>query len=85
MMNTLIKSFKVNESQCNQCGVLCTENVVFHKDFFSKCDQIPSKLWIWSHLLKKCIKGNFIFCAVVAPHFSTVQNLLKKILRKDKY
>ena len=23
------------------------------KDFFSKCDQIRRKLWIWSHLLKK--------------------------------
>ena len=22
------------------------------KDFFSKCDQIRSQLWIWSHLLK---------------------------------
>ena len=23
----------------------------FIKDFFSKCDQIRRKLWIWSHLL----------------------------------
>ena len=23
------------------------------KDFFSRCDQIPRKLWIWSYLLKK--------------------------------
>ena len=76
MLNTLIKSFKVNESQCKQCGVLCTKGVVFDKDFFSKCDQISGKLWIWPHLLKKCIKENFIFCAVVVPHFSTGQNLL---------
>ena len=34
------------------------------KDFFSKCDQIRSKLWIWSHLLKKSLMENFIFCAV---------------------
>ena len=35
------------------------------KDFFSKCDQIRRKLRIWSHLLKKCLMENFIFCAVV--------------------
>ena len=31
------------------------------KDFFSKCDQIPRKLQIWSHLLKKFLMENFIF------------------------
>ena len=41
----------------------CTKNEVFHKDFFSKCDhlQFPA---IWSHLLKKSLMENFIFCAV---------------------
>ena len=34
------------------------------KDFSSKCDQIRRKLWIWSHLLKKSLMENFIFCAV---------------------
>ena len=34
------------------------------KDFFSKCDQIRSFLRIWSHLLKKSLMENFIFCAV---------------------
>ena len=34
------------------------------KDIFSKCDQIRSFLWIWSHLLKKSLIVNFIFCAV---------------------
>ena len=33
------------------------------KDFFSKCDQIGKKLRIWSHLLKKSLIENFIFCA----------------------
>ena len=33
-------------------------------DFFSKCGQIRRKLWIWSHLLKKSVMENFIFCAV---------------------
>ena len=34
------------------------------KDFLSKCDQIRRKLKIWSHLLKKSLIENFIFCAV---------------------
>ena len=34
------------------------------KDFFSKCDEIRRKLWIWSHLLKKSLMGHLIFCAV---------------------
>ena len=33
-------------------------------DFFNKCDQIRSFLRIWSHLLKKSLMENFIFCAV---------------------
>ena len=34
------------------------------KDFFSKRDQIRKKLQIWSHLQKKYLMENFIFCAV---------------------
>ena len=34
------------------------------KDFFSKCDQIHKKLQIWSHLLKKSLMENFIFCVM---------------------
>ena len=33
-------------------------------DFFSKCDQIRRKLRIWSHLPKKSVIENFIFCPV---------------------
>ena len=33
-------------------------------DFLSKCDQIRSFLRIWSHLLKKSLMENFIFCVV---------------------
>ena len=35
------------------------------KDFFSKCDEIQRKLRIWSHLLKRSLMENFIFCAVL--------------------
>ena len=34
------------------------------KDFFSKYDQICNFLRIWSHLMKKSLMENFIFCAV---------------------
>ena len=32
------------------------------KEFFSECDQICSFLRIWSHLLKKSLMENFVFC-----------------------
>ena len=38
------------------------------KDFFSKCDQVRSFLWIWSHLLRKSLMKNFIFCTVKQLH-----------------
>ena len=40
------------------------------KDFNSICDQICQKLRIWSHLLKKSLMENFIFCAVIVNTFS---------------
>ena len=40
-------------------------------DFFSKCDQIRRKLRIWSHLLKKSLMQNFIFC--VATNKATLK------------
>ena len=42
------------------------------KDFFSKCDQVRSFLWIWSDLLKKSLMENFILCAVVIAAPSNV-------------
>ena len=33
------------------------------RDFFSICDQIRRKLWIWSHLLKTSLVENFVFRA----------------------
>ena len=35
------------------------------KDFVSKCDHIRRLRRIWSHLLKKSLMENFIFCAVI--------------------
>ena len=41
-----------------------TKNDFHIKDFFSKCEQTCRKLRIWSHLPKKSLMENFIFCAV---------------------
>ena len=45
------------------------KNEVFHKDFFSKCDQIRTILRIWSHVLKKSLMKHLIFCAVKALRY----------------
>ena len=41
------------------------------KDFFSKYDQICRKLQIWSHLLKKSLMENLIFCVVSSSDYLT--------------
>ena len=46
------------------------------KDFFSKCDQILMR--IWSHLLKKSLMENFIFCAVSFVKWSAVHFIFFK-------
>ena len=47
------------------------------KDFFSKCDQVHSFLRIWSHLLKKSLVENFIFCAMlIILNFSKLSDYL---------
>ena len=53
----------------------------FIKDFFSKCDQIHSFLWIWSHLLKKTLMKNSIFCAVSVLNWRKVPLNLSEQLR----
>ena len=40
------------------------------KDFFSKYDQIQRKLQIWSHILKKSLMENLIFCAVLFIYYT---------------
>ena len=54
--------------QCIMIMSQCTaQKIKFSiKVFFSKCDQIRSFQWIWSHLLMKFFMENFIFGAVVA-------------------
>ena len=46
-------------------SILALQKMKFSiKDFSSKCEQVLRKLRIWSHLLKKSLMENFIFCAV---------------------
>ena len=50
-----------------RCKVTFTEQKMKFsiKNFFGKCDQICNFLQIWSHLMKKSLMENFIFCAVL--------------------
>ena len=47
------------------------------KSFFRKCDRIRRKLRIWSQLLKKTLKENFIFCTVTSYGNSSVNSYLQ--------
>ena len=44
------------------------------KDFFCKYDQIRGFLRIWSHLVKKSLMQNFIFCAVLFLYLAGLLN-----------
>ena len=59
-------------------GVLFTAQKMkfFIKDFFSKCDEICNFLRIWSHLLKKSLMENFIFCAAILASVDGVRGML---------
>ena len=57
----------------------------FIKDLFSKCDQICSSLRIWSHLLKKSLVENFIFCAVKLPKYELRTLLLKEVWHNKNF
>ena len=50
------------------------------KDFFSKCDQIRRKLRIWSHLLKKPLIENFIFCAMLLWSYLLKKSLMENLI-----
>ena len=52
------------------------------KDFFSECDQNRSFLWIWSHLLKKSLMENFIFCAVWSVYYLLIYSVYHLTKRK---
>ena len=55
------------------------------KDFFSKCDQTRCFLQIWSHLLKKYLMENFIFCAVIREDTSWRKPAFWHTLRSEYF
>ena len=72
LLKSTVKSRHKNSISLRHSGVFLLTLNTYHslhkkfsiKDFISTCDQIRSFLWIWSHLLKKSLMKNFIFCAV---------------------
>ena len=54
------------------------------KVFFSKCDQIRSVLRIWSHLLKKSLIENFIFCVVTPHSLDSTATVSSQVSPQDK-
>ena len=64
-----------------KCSPLNVQQKLSINNFFSKCDQIRSFLRIWSHLLKKSLMENFIFCAVQTHllHFFAGRSICKTI------
>ena len=68
-LQKIIRTYR-NEITCDVSkfqNSLTAQKIKFSiMDFFSKCDQIHSFQRTWSHLLKKSLIENFIFCAVTA-------------------
>ena len=56
------------------------------KNFLSKCDQIRSFLWIWSHLLTKSLMENFISSFFVQRevfnYYASGERLLQRRIRR---
>ena len=78
--------FTVGFEQLNVCWVPLYQFInVGIKDFFNECDQIRSFLRIWSHLLKKALMENFIFCAVGKRVKSTNSILLIQTCNDPQY
>ena len=65
----LIFSREIYEIVKNTLNITTQKMKISIKDFFNKCEQIRSFLWIWSHLLKKYLMENFIFCAMYSYFF----------------
>ena len=67
------------ETFCEMTGRVTAHITKFSiKDFFSKHDQIRRNLRIWSHLLKKPLMENFIFCV-------GMENFIFCVGRKDSF
>ena len=68
--NSLVKCYHCYFGYDYLDGAFTAQKMKFSiNDSFSKCDQIRSKLRIWSHLLKESLMENFIFCVVIVREF----------------
>ena len=72
-----LRGFKSLQKYCYE-AIMCSAVIPLHKfsikDFSNKDYQIRKKLRIWSHLLKKSLMENFIFCAVFAGCYYHLQS-----------
>ena len=57
----------------------------FTNTIISKCDKIHSFLRIWSHLLKKSLMENFIFCAVKSLTLLSITKFNRSNREKGHY
>ena len=53
------------------------------KDLFSKCDQIRSFQWIWSHLLKKSLMENFMFYGVFVKWIDCLCSIMEFLFARN--
>ena len=64
-------------------GTYTAQKIKFSiKNVLSTCDQIHRKLRIWSHLLKKSLMENFIFCSVLEDFIQKFTQNLEKLIQK---
>ena len=68
---------------CKEC--IAQRMKFFIKDFFSIYYKICKKLLIWSHLLKKSLMKNFIFCAVMLKKSAGIFEKLLKFVKSFIY
>ena len=69
--NFVVNLKVINEFWITKTAFYTAQKIKFFiKNFFSKCDEIGSFLQIWSHLPKKSLMENFIFCAMLLTYMS---------------
>ena len=67
----------------NMISTTARKTKLSSKDLLSKYDQILRKLRIWSHLLKKSLTENFIFCTVYLIQLRFAFLKVVRIIKRD--
>ena len=70
IQNKLLSCFRLFPKQHREFAVgYTTQKMKFSiKGLISKCHHILGSMQIWSHLLKKCLMGNFFFGSVLCKY-----------------